>query len=437
MRTATRTGKRRLLPKAAAVLVFVLALLAPLSAAAMTNAKVTLNQDTGGKPARFTFLAITDADGPTDSVDLTFPDGFDLSKIRVVADTLKGVQVTSVKYTVAVDETTLKMSFAPAVPPNTQLRVLMYEVLTRYQGGDFELGVHYAVNGQARELTGVPFSYETPPPWERAVRWLDGQGWVEKWNKVTFLDIFLRPQLIVEAIFLGFFGWLVSIGLVAVAFPLAITGGLILAFMKMAKIPPVRWPASIYVNVIRGTPLFLQIYIAFVGLRIVGIRVNDFLTGVIVLMLNSSAYLAEIFRAGIQSIHKGQFEAAYSLGMTYPQAMRFVIIPQTVKRVLPTMTSEFILLFKDTALLFPVGVFELMMYSNQIVARSGNLTAFMVAAGYYLIITIPLISWVTRLEARLAISEHGQSAPQPKRRAGLFWRAAPSAEPALSDSEAR
>ena len=99
------------------------------------------------------------------------------------------------------------------------------------------------------------------------------------------------------------------------------------------------------------------------------------------LALNSSAYLAEIFRAGIQSIHKGQFEAASSLGMTYRQAMQYVIIPQTVKRVLPTMTSEFILLFKDTALLS--GGRRLRADAVRATAsstRSGNLTPFVVAA---------------------------------------------------------
>jgi His/Glu/Gln/Arg/opine family amino acid ABC transporter permease subunit len=231
----------------------------------------------------------------------------------------------------------------------------------------------------------------------------------------------LKPQLIVQAIPLLFTGWVMSIALVAVAFPLAITGGLMLAFMKMSKVPPLRWVASGYINVIRGTPLFLQIFIAFIGLPIAGIHVNWFVSGVAVLALNSSGYLAEIFRAGIQSINKGQFEAASSLGMTYAASMRYVIIPQTVKRVLPTMTSEFILLFKDTALLSAVGVFELMMYGNNIVANTGNLTPYMVAAVYYLIVTVPLINWVGRLEKRLAVSEGGQVAEEKARR-GLFGR---------------
>jgi polar amino acid transport system substrate-binding protein len=145
----------------------------------------------------------------------------------------------------------------------------------------------------------------------------------------------------------------------------------------------------------------------------------------VVLALNSSAYLAEIFRAGIQSINKGQFEAASSLGMTYAQAMGYVVIPQTVKRVLPTMTSEFILLFKDTALLSAVGVFELMLYSNGIVSRSGNITPFVVAACFYLVVTVPLINLVAGLEAKLAISEGGQAASDtPKGRNWWRWNPA-------------
>ena len=143
-------------------------------------------------------------------------------------------------------------------------------------------------------------------------RWLDKQGWVRSLTTVTVVDLFLKPQLIVRAIPLLFWGWLMSIALVLVAFPLAIAVGLVWAFAKMSRVLPLRWLASAYINVIRGTPLFLQIFIAFIGLRIAGVRASDFVTAVVVLALNSSAYLAEIFRAGIQSIHKGQMEAAVS-----------------------------------------------------------------------------------------------------------------------------
>jgi polar amino acid transport system substrate-binding protein len=129
------------------------------------------------------------------------------------------------------------------------------------------------------------------------------------------------------------------------------------------------------------------------------------LLGVLVLAMNSSAYLAEIFRAGIQSISRGQFEAASSLGMNAAQTMFYVIIPQTVRRVIPTSTSEFILLYKDTSLLAAVGVMEMMMFGKSLVAKSGNMTPYIVAAFYYLLVTTPLIRVISVYEKKLAKSE--------------------------------
>ena len=128
-----------------------------------------------------------------------------------------------------------------------------------------------------------------------------------------------------------------------------------------------------------------------------------------ILAMNSSAYLCEIFRAGIQSIPKGQFEASRSLGMNGAQTMLFVIIPQTVRRVIPTMTSEFILLYKDTSLLAAVGVMEVVMYAKTIVASTGSITPYIVAACFYLVITLPLAKLVGMLEAKLAGSDSGAS----------------------------
>lgn len=409
MRPGTARRTRLAWEGVIAAAVLLVALLSPMSALAMTNGKVTLNKATGGQQARFIFVAVTDPETSTTSLELEFPSGFDLSKVpTVTVDTLDGIKITHLSTTPKVEGTTVKMDFDPPVEPSKQLRVLIYDVSIPYIGGEYDLGVNYVAGGRELSLEGMQFRFKTPPLPERISLWMDNQPLVQAWREFKFLDLFLRPQLIVQSIFLAFVGWLLSIGLVVVAFPIAIIGGLALAFLKMSKVALIRWPASIYINVIRGTPLFLQIYIAFVGLPIAGFHVQWFVLGFTVLALNSAAYLSEIFRAGIQSINKGQFEAASSLGMTYGQAMRFVIVPQTVKRVLPTMTSEFILLFKDTALLFPVGVFELMMYSNQLVARFGNLTPFVVAAGFYLIVTIPLISWVGTLERKLAISEGGQ-----------------------------
>ncbi|MDR1413148.1 MAG: amino acid ABC transporter permease [Actinomycetes bacterium] len=204
-----------------------------------------------------------------------------------------------------------------------------------------------------------------------------------------------------------FIGWLRSCGLVLVGFPLAIPIGLGVSFLRMAKARWIRFVSGIFVNVIRGTPLFLQIYVVFFGLPALGIRVPEYLLGILVLAVNSSAYLAEIFRAGIQSIPRGQMEAARSLGMTTPTAMFFVIIPQTVRRVIPTATSEFILLYKDTALLAAVGVMEMMMFGKSLVANTGNMTPYIIAACYYLVVTMPLARVISSFERKLAVSEGG------------------------------
>ena len=216
------------------------------------------------------------------------------------------------------------------------------------------------------------------------------------------------------------------------SFIAAIPGGLLLAFMKMARSKWVRWPAVLYVDIVRGTPLFLQILVVYFGLTLLpfyqtmiktslwmkepflfGLDFTIYLRGFAVLALNSAAYMAEIFRAGIQSIHKGQMEAARSLGMSTPQSMTWVIIPQTIRRILPTLMSEFILLFKDTAMLAAVGVGEMVLRAKEFAASTYNQSSYIVAAAFYLVITIPLGRMVGLLEDRLAASEGGTGGKRP------------------------
>lgn len=398
-------------------------------ALAMSVAKITVDEKTGGQPTRFTFTATTDADATVSSIEFVFPEGFDVEDVQVDVTLLEGLRRIDVEYSAVLKTPdTVIVSFVPPMPANSNLLIQIRDVMTPRQGDAYEMGITYSAETtvpvagiEKRTVEGVTFKYVTPDRAEELSRWLDQQAWVDTWNSATFLGIFLKPQQLVVAFPLLLRGWFMSLALVACAFPLSILGGLAVAFMKMSKIAPIRWISAAYINVIRGTPLFLQIFVVFIGLRASGVRAPDFLSAVTVLTINSSAYLAEIFRAGIQSISKGQFEAASSLGMTYWQAMQHVIIPQTVRRVLPTMTSEFILLFKDTALFAAVGIFELMLRAQNHAARSGNLTAFVVAACYYLVITIPLINLVGRLEARLAQSEHGvTTTPGRKKRGELL-----------------
>jgi len=433
-----RFGLRRLpLAISAGVLVLLFLLTAAMPALAadvLSGTNLTLSQTSGGKPTRFTFTTV-----PTqqlDSIALTFPDGFDLTDITVDVVTLDGLKRIPIEAKQEIAGQTVKLTFTPPMTAGLDLRVQVFQVVLPMKGGQHNVSVDYVSAGVAGRTTTPPFSFETLTTTEAISSWLDQQSWVKSWNSVKFLNFFLQPQMIVTSVPLLFTGWLMSIALVAVAFPFAIGGGLLLAFAKMSKIWPIRFVSNVYINVIRGTPLFLQIFIAFVGLPIAGLTgVPLFPTGVLVLALNSSAYLAEIFRAGIQSINKGQFEAANSLGMNYAQAMAFVIIPQTVKRVLPTMTSEFILLFKDTAMLMAVGVFELMLYSNILATKSASLTPFVVAAVYYLIVTVPLINWVGSLERRLAVSEGGLAASEstPGRRR---WRWRPASAGSATEMQA-
>lgn len=251
-------------------------------------------------------------------------------------------------------------------------------------------------------------------------------GALDWWEAGKVSHLFASPKVISQAFPIVLAAFPVSLLCVLVAYGLAIPGGLALAFMKMARSRWFRFPATAYVDFIRGTPLFLQILIVFFGLPLLppwkalvdafpamnnpgpfGPTYSLYLRAFVVLSFNSAAYMAEIFRAGIQSIHKGQMEAARSLGMTTAQAMTFVIIPQTVRRILPTMMSEFILLFKDTSLFAAVGMGEIVMKAREVAASSYNVSPYLLAAAFYLVITIPLGRLVQQLENRLAKSEGG------------------------------
>ncbi|MCX8007920.1 MAG: amino acid ABC transporter permease [Coriobacteriia bacterium] len=251
-------------------------------------------------------------------------------------------------------------------------------------------------------------------------------GALDWWESGKVSHLFASPKVIAQAFPVVLRAFPVSLLCVLIAYALAIPGGLALAFMKMARSRWFRFPATAYVDFIRGTPLFLQILIVFFGLPLLppwkalieafpamnnpgpfGPTYSLYLRAFVVLSFNSAAYMAEIFRAGIQSIHKGQMEAARSLGMTTAQAMTFVIIPQTVRRILPTMMSEFILLFKDTSLFAAVGMGEMVMKAREVASSSYNVSPYLLAAAFYLVITIPLGRLVQHLENRLARSEGG------------------------------
>jgi His/Glu/Gln/Arg/opine family amino acid ABC transporter permease subunit len=182
--------------------------------------------------------------------------------------------------------------------------------------------------------------------------------------------------------------------------------GLALALFTMSKRRVVRAPARIYINFFRGTPLIWQISFAGIGMvPALRLDLSMYTIAILVLGLNLAAYSAEVYRAGIQSLDRGQMEAPRSLGLTYFQSMRYVIVPQAIRRVIPPLLNEFVILIKDTSLVSVLGLTfaqkELLGFGRDIYGSTFDATAFLGSAAGYLIITIPMIRIVTIVERRL------------------------------------
>jgi glutamine transport system permease protein len=192
--------------------------------------------------------------------------------------------------------------------------------------------------------------------------------------------------------------------------------GLLLAVLTLSKRAVVRAPARVYINFFRGTPLIWQLSVFYFGMAL-GLGLNlelsigpielsgAYVTAMIVFILNTGAYASEVFRAGIQSIERGQMEAARSLGMSYGQSMRYAIVPQAFRRVIPPLMNEFVILIKDTSLIVVLGLlpqnYDLFTQAREGYSDTFNATFFTAAALGYLAVTLPLIRAVNAVERRL------------------------------------
>jgi len=182
---------------------------------------------------------------------------------------------------------------------------------------------------------------------------------------------------------------------------IGIPAGLLVALARLSPFRPLSLVAMAYVEVIRGTPLLMQIYVIYFVLPAFNIRIPEIASALTALSVNAAAYIAEIFRAGIQSIDVGQMEAARALGMDYRAAMRWVILPQTMRRVLPPLTNEGIALLKDSSLVSVISISELMMVGIQYATTTGSpTTIYLAVALFYLAMTLPLTYLARRLEAK-------------------------------------
>jgi len=195
--------------------------------------------------------------------------------------------------------------------------------------------------------------------------------------------------------------------LACTAMPLAILIGMLMAVMRRFGPWYLKRPATLYVEIIRGTPLVLQLYAIFFLLPEIGIRVNVFWAAVWGLAMNYSAYEAEIYRAGLQAIPKGQLEAAEALGFSKWLALRRIIVPQATRIVIPPVTNDFIALFKDTAVCSVITVVEL---SKEYYIQARNTGAIielgLLTALLYLAMSYPLSILASRLERKLSPDRH-------------------------------
>ena len=188
---------------------------------------------------------------------------------------------------------------------------------------------------------------------------------------------------------------------------------LVLALMRMAKFRPLRWIASAYVEVFRATPLLVQLFIVYYILlsdlslptfKIFGIiRFERLIPGVIALSLNSAAYLSEIVRSGIQSIDGGQTEAARSLGMTQGQNMRYIILPQAIKNILPAIANEFVTIIKESSICYTIGVQEIMSAVTNVKAATFSIgEPLIIAACVYFCLTFPTSKIIEHFERKMS-----------------------------------
>lgn len=179
---------------------------------------------------------------------------------------------------------------------------------------------------------------------------------------------------------------------------------LLSALARLSGIPPLVALAGFYVSLIRGTPLLLQIFFFFLALPQIGIRLSGPVAGITALSLNYGAYMSEIFRAGIESVGKGQREAAIALGMTHGQMMRRIVVPQALRLVIPPSGNEFIAMLKDSALVATTGFVQETFWRAQKVGRANfrGLEALAIAAVWYWLMTIMFTTLQARLEQRMA-----------------------------------
>ncbi len=217
---------------------------------------------------------------------------------------------------------------------------------------------------------------------------------------MNLLNTFFNVPILIDTFPLLLSGLLVTLEIGVTSIIAGLIGGLFLALIRLYGPGPVPFLAKIYIDIFRSIPLLVLLIVVYYALPFVGIRFSPFVSAVVALTLVSSAYTAEIFRAGIEAIPHGQFEASQALGLSARHMMVDVILPQAIKIVIPPLTNNCINVLKDTALASVVAMPDLLKQATQAQALSANPTPLIGAALIYVALLWPLVSIVARLEKR-------------------------------------
>jgi polar amino acid transport system permease protein len=196
---------------------------------------------------------------------------------------------------------------------------------------------------------------------------------------------------------------IVVVELTAAVIVLSWICGLVAALGKVSRHSALRWPCQFYIWFIRGTPTLIQIFIIYFGIPQLGLRLSPFTAGVVALGISSGAYVAEIIRAGLLAIPKGQTESAIAIGMNARQSLQYIVLPQVVRIIIPPVTNEAVTTLKNTSLLSTITIIELTLKSEMIISYTFRpFDFYIIAAILYLIMTTSLMSAASWIEARMA-----------------------------------
>jgi polar amino acid transport system permease protein len=222
---------------------------------------------------------------------------------------------------------------------------------------------------------------------------------------MSIVETFLNYRVFVETLPLILSGLITTLALGFTCIILGFFAGILLAMLRLYGGRAISAVTVAYIDVFRSIPVLVLLFIVYYALPFAGIRLTSFIAATMAISMVSAAYSAEIVRAGIEAIPRGQFEAARALGLHFSTTMRLVVLPQAIKIVVPPLTSNSINVMKDTALASVVAMPDLLKQANQAQALAANPTPLIVAAIIYLLILLPLVRLVGLLEKRLAKSD--------------------------------